>query len=371
MSAVRVRPKSQDSVDQLVDQKAKISKLKNKMNKNLLSRDNFRNSVFERDKYKCVVCSKPAVDAHHIIERRLFSDGGYYIDNGASLCEEHHIEAEKTTLSCDDIRQKAKIISIVLPEHLYSDYEYDKWGNIILPNGNRLKGELFYDESIQKILAKGNVLDLFQKYVKYQRTYHLPWSNLLKDDRILQDDSNFIGKRVIVSLKMDGENTTMYNDHIHARSIDSKSHETRNWVKGLWSQISYLIDDNMRICGENLYALHTIKYDNLPSYFMMFSIWIDNKCLSWDETVEYSKILSLDLVPIIYDGLYDKNKIIESFQPYKSSNEGYVVRLADEFYYSDFRKSIAKFVLPEFRQALNNSHGHWISKKIEKNLLNS
>lgn len=33
----------------------------------------------------------------------------------------------------------------------------------------------------------------------------------------------------------------------------------------------------------------------------------------------------------------------------------------------DFRKSVAKFVRPEFRQAINNSHGHWISKKIEPN----
>jgi hypothetical protein len=52
----------------------------------LLTRDNFRNSVFERDKHLCVICKEPAVDAHHILERRLFPDEGYYIDNGASLC---------------------------------------------------------------------------------------------------------------------------------------------------------------------------------------------------------------------------------------------------------------------------------------------
>ena len=335
----------------------------------LLTRDEFRESVFKRDSHKCVICGQPAKDAHHIIERRLFTDGGYYLNNGASLCEKHHIEAEQTTLSCDDIREACGITSIVLPDHFYDDNEYDKWGNIILPNGNRVKGELFYDESVQKILDQGKVLDLFQKYVKYQRTYHLPWSNLLKDDRMLENDDHFQGKRVIVTLKMDGENTTMYNDHIHARSLDSSSHETRQWVKGLWSQISYLLDDNMRICGENLYAVHSVSYDDLPSYFMVFSVWFDNRCLSWDETVEYSKILGLEHVPVIYDGIYDKDKIMSIFEKYREKNEGYVIRLADEFLYQDFRKSIAKYVRPEFRQIVNNSHGHWISKKVEKNKL--
>lgn len=172
----------------------------------LLTRDEFREGVFKRDKNKCVICQNPALDAHHIIERRLFKDGGYYLDNGASLCEKHHIEAETTVLECNTIRYKCGIENIIIPEHFYSDIEYDKWGNILLPNGNRLKGELFYDESVQKILKQGNVLGLFQKYIKYPRTYHLPWSNLLKDDRILEDDENFKNKEVIVTLKMDGEN---------------------------------------------------------------------------------------------------------------------------------------------------------------------
>lgn len=337
----------------------------------LISRDQFREEIFKRDGFKCVICGKSAKDAHHILERRLFTSddmfGGYIIDNGASLCEQHHIEAEETTLSCDEIRMKADIKNVIIPEYFYSDYNYDKWGNIILPTGLRIKGELFYDESVQKILKQGGVLDLFQKYVKYPRTYHVSWSNMLKDDRMLKDESHFFGKRVTVSLKCDGENTSMYNDYIHARSLESASHETRNWVKGLWSRVAWMLDDNMRICGENLYAVHSIRYENLKSYFMMFSMWIDNRCLSWDETVEYAQILGLETVPVIYDGIYDKDKIIEAFAPYENENEGYVIRIADEFNYIDFRRSVAKFVRPEFRQVVNNSHGHWISKKVEVN----
>jgi len=336
--------------------------------KQLLSRDEFREQVFARDSHKCVICGQSAKDAHHIMERRLFSDGGYYLDNGASLCEEHHIQAEETTLSCEEIRERASIKNIILPDHLYDDYEYDKWGNILLPNGNRIKGELFYDESVQKILKQGNVLDHFQKYVKYPRTYHLPWSILTKGDRKMHDDSNLIGKEVVGTLKMDGENTTMYRDYMHARSLDYTSHESRHYVKGLWANVSYNIDDNMRVCGENLYAKHSIYYLDLKDYFQVFSIWIDNTCVSWHETKELATILGLNTVPVIFMGIYDPDAIIRAFEPYQH-HEGYVVRLAGEFDYRDFRRSVGKFVHPKFKQKVNDAHGHWISDRVVPNIL--
>ena len=334
----------------------------------LLSREQFRSKVFKRDSYQCVICGKAAADAHHILERRLFSDGGYYLDNGASLCEQHHREAEQTILSCEEIRAKAKIETIILPEHLDADFQYDKWGNPILSNGKRMKGELFYDESVQKILKEGGVLDLFQKYVKYPRTWYLPWSNPSKqNDRIWNDDHYFTGKRVIATLKMDGENTTFYNDSIHARSLEWIRHESRDWVKGLWSRTGYLLDDNMRVCGENLYAVHSLRYENLLSYFLVFSIWVDNICLSWDETLEYAKILGLETVPVFYDGIYNREKIIAEFAKYEKQNEGYVIRIADAFTYIDFRRSVAKYVRPEFAHQFAAGHKHWATGKIEVN----
>lgn len=239
----------------------------------------------------------------------------------------------------------------------------------------RLKGELFYDESVQKILKQGNVLDSFSKYIKYPRTYRLPWSvdseKNMKDDKLLEDDSIFHGNKVIVTVKMDGENTTMYNDYIHARSINSDSHPTRNWVKGYWAQINYMLDDNMRICGENLYAKHTIEYNNLETYFYGFSMWIDNVCLSWEDTLEYFHILKIKPVPTLYYGLYNKQEIISRYEKhFKGSEcEGYVIRNANEFDYSQFRFNVGKFVEQGFKQQVNNAHGHWISQKITPNKL--
>lgn len=334
----------------------------------LLSRDEFRESVFKRDGHKCVICGEEAKDAHHIIERRLFSDGGYYIDNGASLCAKHHIDAETTALSCEQIREAASITNVVLPEDYYSDHVYTKWGDVVLPNNQRMKGELFNDESVQKILNHGGVLGLYTDYVKYPRSYHLPWSlGKTKDDRTLQDCSCFENKEVVVTLKMDGENTSIYPDYCHARSIDGRNHWSRNWVKNLQSKIGWEIPNGWRICGENLYCKHTLKYENLDSYFYVFSIWNEkNECLGWDETVEFAKILGLAMVPELYRGIWDEEKIKEVGGNLDlTKDEGYVVRLAERFSYGAFKNSLAKFVRKEH---VGTNH-HWMMTATEKNTI--
>lgn len=325
----------------------------------LLSRDQFRERVFKRDKHTCVFCEKPAVDAHHILERKLFSCGGYYLENGASVCAEHHLECEMTRISVEQVREACGIQNIVLPEHFYEGIT-DKWGNSIMPSGMRLRGELFQDESVQKILARGGVLGLFTWLVKYPRTYHLPWSEgMHDDDRMLKTLEHFVGKEVVVTIKKDGENTTMYNDYIHARSIDSPHHYSRDWVKNFWAKLKWEIPVGWRICGENLYAQHSIVYDDLVSYFYGFSIWNErNICLSWDDTLAYFEMLGITPVEEIYRGPFDEKLIRGLYDSKKdwSTCEGYVVRLAGEFDYRDFRRSVAKFV----RKGHVQTAKHWM-----------
>ena len=340
------------------------------MRQQLLTRDQFRSQVFQRDRNVCVVCKAPAQDAHHIIERRLWKDGGYYLDNGASLCGLCHLLAERTAISVEEIREKAGITKPIIPEHLYSDVRYDKWANVILPNGQRLKGELFDDPSVRKVLELDlSVWHSFTDYVKYPRTYHLPWSpGVSKDDRVMEDLSVFEGKQIVMTEKMDGENTTMYDGYIHARSVESGHHPSRAWVKQLHAKIGHNIDDGWRICGENLYAKHSIQYEDLDSYFLVFSIWNENNvCLSWEDTLLYSKVLDLHTVPLIYSGEWNPDRVTSAFEAYKKNQEreveGYVVRLASEFHYSQFRHSVAKYVRKNHIQ----THGHWMREQMVLN----
>ena len=131
---------------------------------NLLSRDQFRELCLKRDKHRCVFCAATTdLSVHHILERKLWGDtGGYFLDNAASLCPAHHLQAEYTTLSVEEVRTAAGITNPPVPDGFNLTQVYDKWGNVIHPDGTRTKGPLFQDDGCQKALKRGGVFHLYQ-----------------------------------------------------------------------------------------------------------------------------------------------------------------------------------------------------------------
>lgn len=204
------------------------------------------------------------------------------------------------------------------------------------------------------------------KRYKYPRTYHFPFSpGRSADDKIFNDfESYFKDKQVVITEKMDGENTSIYKDMCHARSIDSAHKEYHSWLLNYIRNFQYMLDENEKICGEYLFAKHSIYYDSLPSYLMVFSIWNDEHCLSWEDTVKRCKELNLITVPVLYEGIYSKENIDKAIQEVSNHNgEGIVMRLASDYNYNDFNKSIIKYVRANHVQ----TDEHWSSKMIIKN----
>ena len=203
--------------------------------------------------------------------------------------------------------------------------------------------------------------------MKYPRTYHLPFSEgITNDDKVVKNIRCLEGKHVVVTLKMDGENTCICRNTIHARSEDSLDHPSRHWVKGLWAKIHYLLPENMTLYGENLYAKHSIYYTNLESYFYLFSVWEDRYCLPWEEVVETSKKFGLVLVPILYEGPFSEDTVREftKLKQYDGNEvEGFVVRAVDGFHYNDFSFNIAKYVRKDHVRTDN----HWMYGPMIKN----
>lgn len=202
--------------------------------------------------------------------------------------------------------------------------------------------------------------------IKYPRTGHLPNSEgVTNDDKIQHDLSGFEDEEIVISEKRDGENTTMYPEFYHARSLDSNNHPSRNYVKGIWGNIRYDIPEGWRICGENLYAKHSLYYDNLESYFECFSIWNEkNICLDIDQTLEWCQLLGIVHVPILYRGKFDL-EMIKNFKIDTDVQEGFVIRLAREFHYDEFENSVVKWV----RKGHVQTDQHWSSQKIVPNKL--
>lgn len=61
----------------------------------------------------------------------------------------------------------------------------------------------------------------------------------------------------------------------------------------------------MYIFGEGMEVIHSIEYTNLTSVFYAFGIREDDVFLSWDEVIEYSYLLDLPLVPVLFRGIID------------------------------------------------------------------
>lgn len=205
---------------------------------------------------------------------------------------------------------------------------------------------------------------------KYPRTLHVPFSpGVTFDDKVLKSLAHFEGKEVVITIKMDGENTTIYKDGFHARSLDSRHHPSRDWVARYQAEIGYHIPDGWRICGENLYARHSLSYDNLPSYFMGFSVWDEhNRALSWDDTVEMFHLLGIHCVKVVYRGIFNEAVLRRLAAELNITvDEGLVLRLASAFAYEDFGKSVGKWVRANHVETAE----HWMHGAITPNKLMS
>lgn len=199
--------------------------------------------------------------------------------------------------------------------------------------------------------------------VHYPRTVHLPWSpGASPDDLRTGDLSGLAGREVVVTEKLDGENTTLYSDGLHARSLDSGHHPSRAWIKALQSRIGVAIPPGRRICGENLYARHSIAYHDLDSWFYAFSVWDGDHCLDWDQTVAICRRLGVPVPPVLWRGVFDE-RVLRGLRLDHTRQEGYVVRTVAGFDLGEFPARVAKWVRP----AHVRTDIHWMYAPVVPN----
>ncbi|MFG2990348.1 RNA ligase family protein [Streptomyces sp. NPDC048257] len=202
--------------------------------------------------------------------------------------------------------------------------------------------------------------------IHYPRTPHLPWSPGVAADDVRAVGptglSGLAGREVVVTEKLDGENTTLYADGLHARSLDSAHHPSRAWVKGLQGRIGAGIPAGWRVCGENLYARHSIPYEDLDSWFYGFSVWDGEHCLDWDRTVRFLRGLGVPTPRVLWRGTFDE-RALRRLKLDTARQEGYVVRTADGFAREDFGRCVAKWV----RGGHVQTSTHWMFAQVVPN----
>jgi predicted kinase len=200
----------------------------------------------------------------------------------------------------------------------------------------------------------------------YPRTPHLPWSpGVAADDVRAGGLAGLRGREVVVTEKLDGENTTLYADGLHARSPDSAHHPSRTWVKALQGRIGPRIPAGWRVCGENVHARHSIAYADLDSWFYGFSVWDgDGRCLDWDPTVRFLRRLGVPVPRVLWRGVFDERALRGLAAGWDTvRREGYVVRTVEGFDGGLFGERVAKWVRPGHVQ----TGTHWMHAAVVAN----
>lgn len=212
---------------------------------------------------------------------------------------------------------------------------------------------------------------------KYGRTYHYPFSpGTTNDDRINQNYWEDIQQieTLIHTEKLDGENNCLSSYGIFARSHAAPT--TSQWTEQLrrqWQLIKNDLDD-IELFGENLYAIHSIEYKRIESYFYVFAVRCLDKWLSWEEVKFYAAMFDFPTVPEIktetVTGISNpelEKQIIEwSQQPSifgsvdtqtgeDCTREGVVTRNIGEFPVQDFSRNVFKYV----RKGHVKTNEHW------------
>jgi len=200
---------------------------------------------------------------------------------------------------------------------------------------------------------------------KYPRTSHLSWSpGATNDDRISDSVESLIGIDIVITEKLDGSNASITKNGVYGRSHVEFSRNP--WDREMWNIYNLIkndISDGVFLFGENMEGIHSIEYSNLTSYFYIFGVRDNNIWVPWDDVEEYSYLLDIPTVPVLFKGVVNSEKelkeLTESLSKKPSElgglREGIVVRNAGLFHNDDFSSNVMKWV----RKGHVQTDVHW------------
>lgn len=208
--------------------------------------------------------------------------------------------------------------------------------------------------------------------IKYPSTLYLPFS-LSSDNKDFIQTELFVGKPLVITIKMDGSNCSLTRDRVAARNGKHAFHESFDMIKAKHSVLKFMIPENLQIFGEWLYAKHSIQYTDLRGYFQTFAVFDMEKqlWLSWNDVEEMTKLVGLIPVPVLGTFRFStekqlKSKLTEMAEKViADGNEGIVVRNACCFKHKKFAENIAKYV----REGHIQTDENWMRQAIVRNQL--
>lgn len=222
---------------------------------------------------------------------------------------------------------------------------------------------------------------------KYLSTPHWPWSlSVHRDDSYHKNPEFFLNKEVVITEKLDGGNTCLFNGKVFARSTGQEA--TQGWFAMVKKHHAWktLGEVETSFYGEDIYGIHSIEYDPVYEHetFYLFCVRFTPEIPSglpgmdiiWDwDTIEKIAIqMSFKTVPVVFRGTFKTVKEITNFfnsEIVKPSalgpvKEGFVMRVTNQFDVENFSENMCKFVRKNHVQTDEHWTKNWKPCRLKK-----
>jgi len=220
-------------------------------------------------------------------------------------------------------------------------------------------------------------------FFKFPRTPHLVWlgPGHPRGDKVLSQEerSLLLSGDLIIEEKVDGANIgiSWSNGHIQVqnrgeyirRPASEQFSPLWPWIESHRNKISFEVGGNLILFGEWCFAVHAVRYDSLPDWFLGFDVYDRTEAKFWSVNRRNSLLqrIGLSAVREIDRGHFDANQLIEIAATRRSTYtngplEGLYVRRES----GPWLEQRAKIVRAEFSQSIQQ---HWSKGPIQRNRL--
>ena len=219
---------------------------------------------------------------------------------------------------------------------------------------------------------------------KFPHTPHLAWlgPRAPRADKVLTpaEAQRFLSLPVVVEEKVDGANIGISFEGGETPVVKNRgtvlgpgSHPQFQrlwpWLAKHGDVLCHALGAELMLFGEWCFAVHTVRYSDLPDYFVGFDVYDVNAKRFWSAARRdaWAVPLGIITVPVVARGtlsLTDLEGLLLSLRSRFGGEaaEGIYVRQDG----NDWLNGRAKLVRPEFLQAIQE---HWMNHRLKKNLL--
>ncbi|HBA86881.1 MAG TPA: DNA ligase [Geobacter sp.] len=219
-------------------------------------------------------------------------------------------------------------------------------------------------------------------FFRFPHTPHIIWlgEGVPRDDKVLtpSEVNGLLAGEVVVEEKLDGANLgisvsdegklrTQNRGQYLVEPYDGQFKELSSWLKNREESLFESLGDKLILFGEWCAARHSLAYDRLADFFIVFDVYDRQSKRFWSSARrnELAKRLDLKVVPEVFKGKATVASLKKLLQSHTSAfrigpMEGVVVRRES----GDWLDERAKLVRPDFTQSIDE---HWRSRKIEWN----